>query len=258
MKKVLLSTMIFLSMIGSVFANGIDDRCPQFVIFGAPISSTPENAGQYLCRPTYAVHYSFASKTAEYVVEHVTVANITGTSQRKDDFRPDPEVPPQFRATLQDYAGQPYDRGHMSPAGNATNDAAAMSLTFLLSNMVPQVPNNNRGVWKQIETLARTWVSKQGEMYIITGTINTTQAKVIGKGVVVPDWLFKIVVDPKSQRMIAFMLPNVAGIGANDYPKYIVSIAEVEKATGILFFPKLPPQAAALKTTRANLADWPR
>jgi endonuclease G len=257
MKRIIVSTVLFIGMISAALANGIDDKCPQFTIFGAPVSAKPDNAGQYLCRPTYAVRYSYATKTAEYVVEHVTVANISGTAQRKDDFRPDPEVPAQYAAQLSDYAGQPYDRGHMAPAGNATNDANAMSQTFFLTNMVPQVPNNNRGVWKQIETLARTWVSKQGEMYIISGTIYTPQAKAIGKGVGVPDWLFKIIVDPKAHKVITFMLPNTA-MDANDYPKYIVSVADVEKATGIVFFPKLPPAAAALKTTKANLADWPK
>ena len=256
MNRIILSTVLFFSMCGSVLANGIDDKCPQFTFMGAPVSSKPENAGQYLCRPTYGVHYSYATKTAEYVVEHVTVANINGSAQRKDDFRPDPEVPPQFRASLQDYAGQPYDRGHMAPAGNATNNPDAMSQTFFLTNMVPQVPNNNRGIWKQIETLARNWVAKQGEVYIITGTIYTPQAKLIGNGVVVPDGLFKIVVDIKAQKIIAFMLPN-APLGANDYPKYVTTVAEIERVTGIVFFPKLP-NAAAIKNTKANLAEWPQ
>jgi endonuclease G len=253
----MLSMMMFLAMLGAAFANGIDDKCPQFAVFGAPISHKPENQGQYLCRPNYGVHYSYVTKTADYVVEHVTLATINGPAKRKDDFRPDPEIPPQFAAQLSDYAGQPYDRGHLAPAGNSTNSDAAMSQTFFLSNMVPQVPNNNRGVWKQIETLARLWVSKQGEMYIISGTIYSAQSKVIGKGVGVPDGLFKIVVDPKAQRIIAFMLPN-APMDANDYPKYVVSVADVERMTGLQFFPKLPPQAATLKTIKANLADWPK
>ena len=57
--------------------------------------------------------------------------------------------------------------------------------------------------------------------------------------------------------MIAFMLPN-APMGANDFPRYIVSVAEIERATGITFFPQLPPAAQGIKMQRANLQDWMR
>lgn len=249
--------VFFLSSLATSLANGINERCPQHVIFGAPVTSIAPNAGQYLCRIGYAVHYRYQTKTPEYVVERVTVAMATGPNKRRDDFRPDPEVPPQFRATLQDYAGQPYDRGHVAAAGNNTHDPKAMSESFLLTNMVPQDKNNNRGVWKQMETITRDWIVKYGELFIISGTIYNQQYKVIGNGVGVPDGLFKIIVDPRNQRVIAFMLPN-APMGANDFPKYIVSVADIERATGITFFPQLPPNAQSIKLQRANLQDWIR
>lgn len=181
----------------------------------------------------------------------------TGPVRRRDDFRPDPEVPPQFRATLQDYAGQPFDRGHVAAAGNNTHDVRAMSESFLLTNMVPQDRNNNRGVWKQMETITRDWIIQRGELFIISGTIYNQQFRTIGNGVGIPDGLFKIIVDPRRQQIIAFMIPN-APMGANDFPRYIVSVAEIERVTGITFFPQLPPAAQGIKTQRANLQDWMR
>lgn len=255
MKRTVLTVIFFLSSLAAAFANDIDTKCPQHVIFGAPVSAIPDNQAQYLCRLGYAVRYRYQTKTPEYVVEHLTVAKVTGTFKRQDDFRPDPEVPPAARATLQDYAGQPYDRGHVSPAGNNTESAAAMSQSFFLTNMVPQVPNNNRGIWKQIETLVRDWTVRNGDIFVISGSIYNPQYKVIGNGLGVPDGLFKIVVDPKHQRVIAFMLPN-APAGANDYPKYVVPVTEVERVTGIRFFPGLPPAAQAIKSQPGNLAEW--
>jgi len=257
MKKILLVLCFLLFSLNPALANGIDERCPQHVIFGAPVSSLPPNAGQYLCRLGYAVRYNYHTRTPEYVVERVTVAMATGPHRRRDDFRPDPEIPPQFRATLQDYAGQPFDRGHVAAAGNNTHDPRAMSESFLLSNMIPQDRNNNRGVWKQLETLTRDWIIQRGELFIVSGTVYNQPFRVIGNGVGVPDGLFKIIVDPRRQQIIAFMLPN-APMGANDFPRYIVSVAEIERATGITFFPQLPPASQGVKMQRANLQDWMR
>lgn len=257
MKRSLLSLIFFLFSFTIALANGIDERCPQHVIFGAPVTRLAPNEGQYLCRMGYAVHYNYRTMTPEYVVERVNIAMATGSHRRRDDFRPDPEVPPQFRATLQDYAGQPFDRGHVAAAGNNTHDPRAMSETFLLTNMIPQDRNNNRGVWKQLETITRDWVIRHGELFIISGPIYNQEFVRIGRGVGVPNGLFKIVVDPRNQRIIAFMLPN-APMGANDFPRHIVSVAEIEQVTGLRFFPQMPPQAQHVKTQRANLQDWMR
>ena len=73
-----------------VYANPIDDKASQLVCWGAPVSSVTNN-DQYLLRTTYAVHYLYRTKTAEYVCEHLTKNAISGPAKRKDDFRPDPE-----------------------------------------------------------------------------------------------------------------------------------------------------------------------
>ena len=138
----------------AAWANEIDDRCPQHVLLGAPVSKIKKDT-QYLCKINYAIHYRYDTKTAEYVVEHVTIEGTTGSVKRKDDFRPDPAIPQQHQSTLKDYAGNPYDRGHLAPAGNNTQNEEVMSESFFLSNMVPQVPNHNRGIWKQLETFVR-------------------------------------------------------------------------------------------------------
>ena len=76
----------------TAWANPIDDQCPQHVLLGAPISKIKQNT-QYICKINYAIHYRYDTKTAEYVVEHVTMEGTTGTFKRKDDFRPDPAIP---------------------------------------------------------------------------------------------------------------------------------------------------------------------
>lgn len=251
MKKLLLLLLVPFS----VLANPIDDNCPQHVLRGAPVSSITANT-QYLCKTNYAIHYRYDTKTAEYVVQHITLANITGPAKRKDDFRADPSIPKPYQSTLADYAGFPFDRGHLSPGADNTQNDMVMSESFFLSNMVPQVPNHNRGIWKQLETAVRNWVKEGKDIYVVSGTIYAPGYQTIGAGQVgIPTHMWKVIVDRKSVKSIAFIFPN-APIPVKDLPQYATTIAEVEKATGINFHPQLPVQLDRLETTPPNLAEW--
>jgi len=69
----------------------------------------------------------------------------------------------------------------MAPAGAMKWSARAMSESFLLSNMVPQVGVGfNRHIWKSLETKVRKWTSERGELYIVTGPIFDGNHKAIG------------------------------------------------------------------------------
>ena len=252
MKKLLTLLLLVPAL---AWANPIDDACPQFVLRGAPVSPQPAGTTQYLCKQNYAIHYRYDTKTAEYVVEHITIAHITGANKRKDDFRADPAIPKQYQSTLADYAGFPYDRGHLAPGADNTHTAEAMSESFFLSNMVPQVPNHNRGIWKQLETAVRNWVLEGKDIYVVSGTIYNPGYQTIGAGRVgIPTHMWKVVVDRKSAKAIAFLFPN-APLPVADLPKYATTIAEIEKYTGINFHPQLPAQLNALETT-VDINAW--
>ena len=143
MKQILAAIVTAFAMMGSALA-AINQQCPQFTAFGAP-QHQAQPGDQELCKLNYAVIHSCSKKNPIAVMEHITPAAISGSATRKDDFREDPAVTANCRSRLQDYAGQPYDRGHMSAAAGNTQSAQIMSESFFLSNMVPQVPNNNRG-----------------------------------------------------------------------------------------------------------------
>ena len=151
-------------------ANPIDDRCPDFVVWGAPVIKAEGN-NQYVCHTGYALNYNNRTRVSYYVVEHVKKSNLVGTAARGNDFREDPAITAQFRSTLQDYAGSGYDRGHMAPAADFTWSAQVMSESFFLSNMMPQNPGNNRGIWKYLEEQTRAIAQKQGDVFVITGTV---------------------------------------------------------------------------------------
>ena len=213
---------------------GINDHCPQFTVNGAPVYQA-ESGDQEICHLNYAVIHRCSVKAPVAVFEHLTPAAMSGPAKRRDDFRPDPQVTPECRAQLSDYAGNPYDRGHMAPAANNTQTVEIMSESFFLSNMVPQVPNNNRGIWKQLETWERAWAATPGtDFYIISGGIYTPQRQVIGNGVGVPDYLFKVIIEKNSRKVHAYLMPNAA-LPVADLPKYEVPLQTVEQYTGMRF-----------------------
>lgn len=237
------------------FSNPIDDSCPQHVVWGAP-QIKQEGNNQYLCRAGYAVNYNYTTKVAYFVTEVIKPELlVTKSVSRKDDFREDPEIPAQFRVTLKDYQGAGLDRGHMAPAANFTYDAGVMSESFLLSNMMPQAPGNNRGIWKYLEEYTRFWASKYGHLHIITGTIFDSTAKTMGNNVRVPSHVYKIVIDAQRQRSIAFLFPNTK-LDPKEIEQYVVSIGELEDYTGINFSPALPASLQALEKNRGVFKDW--
>lgn len=253
MKKIL---GIFLVLFASLsLANPIDASCPQHVVWGAPQVAVEGN-NQYLCRTGYAVNYNYQTKVAYFVAEVIKPELLVSKAvSRKDDFREDPEIPAQFRVTLKDYVGSGLDRGHMAPAANFTYDAGVMSESFLLSNMMPQSPGNNRGIWKYLEENTRYWASKYGHLNVITGTIFDANSPTMGNGVKVPSFVYKIVIDKNRNKTIAFLFPNQK-LDPKDMEKYIVSIGEIEDYTGINFSPEMPEQLKSLEKNRGLLKDW--
>jgi endonuclease G len=248
MKKILylLALVPFL-----VFANPINDNCPQHTIHGAPISSIAKNT-QYVCHSNYAVHYRYDTKTAEYVVERLDKTDISGQAKRKDDFRQDPKIADDKEATLEDYKGQPYDRGHLAAAANNKADDSQMSESFFLTNMVPQDPGNNRGIWRMLEIGVRNTAIAGGDIYVVSGTIYHPNYKNIGKNVGVPSELWKVIYNAKTNETIAFLFPNTK-LSTKDLPKYATTVDAIEAATGINFFPKLDEKVEST----FDLKKWP-
>ena len=122
--------------------------------------------------------------------------------------------------------------------------------------MVPQVPNNNRGIWKQLETAVRNLVLEGKDLYVVSGTIYNPGFTTIGANAVgVPTHIWKVIVDKNGSRGIAFLFPNAA-IPVADLPKYAVSIADIEKYTGINFMPQLTLDQQAKVEQTFQVGDW--
>ena len=233
MKKIIFVVALWAGMLGSALA-AINQQCPQHTAYGAPVHQN-RPGDQELCKTNYAVIHSCQFKNPIAVMEHITPAAISGPAQRRDDFREDPAVSAQCRSRLQDYAGNPYDRGHMSAAAGNTQNDQIMSESFFLSNMVPQVPNNNRGIWRILEMQIRDQVVQSGQsLHVISGAIFAQGHITIGAGVAVPTHLYKVIINRQTGDITAYLLPNSA-LPVADLPKYKTTLQSVEQATGMRF-----------------------
>ncbi len=202
-----------------------------------PSSST----GQVIDHGYFWLSYDEAHEQAEWTA-HVLVKEQLELPwvDRSGDFRPDDKVK-TGSATPADYRNSGYDRGHLVPAADMAFSAEAMSATFLMSNISPQARSFNGGVWRELEELARAWAKKYGKLYVISGPVltQTPKGRIGANNVSIPAAYFKVLLDLDSTtpKAIGFLIPNE--ISFEPLTKYAVSINEVEKVTGLDFFPKL-------------------
>lgn len=189
----------------------------------------------------YTLSYNERHEQAEWVAYILSGERLKMEWQERPDvFEADPLVR-TGSATLSDYRNSGYDRGHLVPAADMAFNKTAIAETFYLSNMSPQARDFNKGIWKELEELTRDWAIKFKSLYVASGPI----LKDGGKGnigsneVTIPTAFYKILLDlsEPDQKAIAFIVPNE--VSYEPLFKYAVSIDEVEKQTGINFFPKL-------------------
>lgn len=188
-----------------------------------------------LCFDGFNVMYSGQSKTPLWVAEYLNPTRLSQKIPREDSFHEEQRVKPEHRALLSDYRGSGYDRGHMAPNGDMST-RSAQGDSFSLANMVPQAPKNNQQVWRELEEATRAMVTRQKQdVYVITGPVFSGQKlKKIGRGVLVPNAVFKAVYMPKTGKSGVYYAPN-----NNSLQVQIISICKLEEMTGINMFPQL-------------------
>jgi endonuclease G, mitochondrial len=203
----------------------------------------------------FILNYREEYELASWVLHKLVKEAAYGREQRSNEFIPDPKVE-SGSAVTQDYSRSGYDRGHLCPAGDFRHDKELQDETFYMSNMAPQVPDFNRGIWNDLENKVRSWVKKRGELIVITGPILKKGLPTIGRmnQIAVPEKFYKIIYDPENEEAIAFLFPNEGSVEL--VKSFTVSIDELETLTGIDFFAKLPDSLEQKIENKNNVDDW--
>jgi endonuclease G len=195
-----------------------------------------------LCNEAFEVLHSGVARVPIWSAQRLDAAALSAARAvaREDAFRADARLPPGERAEPADYARSGFDRGHMAPAADMPS-VSAQAESFLLSNMVPQVPAHNRGLWARIEAATRGLAARTGRLYVLTGIASLEERPAfVGGRVLVPSHVFKAVFDPGSGGAGVWWSPNTA---AEAYE--VISLDELEARTGLRIFPTVAGPARA-------------
>ncbi|SFQ67524.1 DNA/RNA non-specific endonuclease [Hymenobacter arizonensis] len=219
---------------------------------GNPSGATTNTAypSNYLMsKSQYALSYNRDKGKANWVSWHLSSAWV-GSTARQDNFAADATLPSGwYRVTSSSYTGSGFDRGHECPSADRTGSVADNSATFLMTNMMPQAPQNNQRTWAGLENYCRTLINQGNELYIICGSYGTGgtgsagyKTTIDAGRVTVPNRCWKVVVVlpegssdasrvTTSTRIIAINTPNDNALNT-DWGTYRTSVNAIESATG--------------------------
>lgn len=214
----------------------------------SPVSGQPVSSF-LIHRPGYSLGYDARNRNPAWVYEYLTAESIKGNEERSLEFKEDENIPQYLRATLADYKGNGFDRGHQAPAADHRSSPEAMADTFYMTNMCPQCPELNRGYWRKLEKHVRDLTKDHQNVYVITGPLylpyNEADGKryvkyqVIGQNdVAVPTHFFKVIAleDWQGRKETqAYVLPNQKIPPNTPLDNFRTTVQNVEKAAGIIF-----------------------
>ncbi|MBD2605052.1 DNA/RNA non-specific endonuclease [Scytonema hofmannii FACHB-248] len=236
---------------------------------GNPSGAGTSNLNNYLLNKSqYATSHNCGKRIPNWVSWQLK-SSWLGSAPRQDDFRADTTLPSGcYRVVTSDYTNSGFDRGHMTPSADRTNTVANNSATFLMTNIIPQAPDNNQGVWARLEDYARTLLSNN-DLYIISGAYGTGgtgsngfKSVISSNNIVVPARTWKIiVVVPRggtassvntSTRVIAVDIPNGQGVRNADWRNYRVTVDSIEQATGYNFLSQVSSSVQSVIESRVD------
>jgi endonuclease G len=235
------------------------------MLFGNPSGATSLTNDNYLLDQGYYIEcYNATKQEPNWVCWHLDASN-TGSSGRSNAFAGFTGLPSGVFAVQSDsynYSTFGFDRGHNCPSADRTSSTAANNSTFLMTNMIPQAPNNNQQTWGNLENYLRTLTTTGYEVYIIMGsygtggtglygTFNTiTYSKYAAEKINVPSNVWKVAVilpvgngdlarTSATTRVLSVNTPNINSINSN-WKLYITTLDAIEKATGYTLLSALP------------------
>ena len=240
----------------------IIEGCKEYNEGSAPITTItnlnfkdlrPTFNGELVKHTHYSLSYSEKHEQAEWVFYEINKERILGLVKRTDDFRSDKSISTNS-ASLEDYKSTGYDRGHLAPAEDFSFSTSAMSESFYMSNISPQHPSFNYGIWKDLEDLVRKW-GANNTLYVVSGPVFGSCISTIGSNnVCIPESYYKVIYDPSEKKMIAFVMPNEKGI--KSLKEYVCTVADLEKITNIDFFPILEDKLERKLESARHTLKW--
>ncbi len=212
---------------------------------------------ELLCHTYYCFVFDDNHKQSKWLAYKLTADMTIGEEGRNSRFFVDSLVV-SGTASDSDYRGSGYDRGHLVPAGDMVFCEIGMRESFYYSNVSPQTPAFNRGIWKRLESSVRNYARSFNEIYVVTGPLLSEELNAIGENnVSVPEYFYKIVMvyNDSVKQSIAFVMPNIRG-EKNSIYCYSMTVRELENKLDINFFPSLKKKEANTIEMSIDTCFW--
>ena len=259
-KNSIIITVMVVVSITSAHADDFTQCSESFYggVYPEFINTKLSNKTQALCMDGFAVMYSGVSRTPLWSAEYLDRKRLQQAKEidREDSFHEESRLPKSVRASLSDYSGSGYDRGHLAPNANMANRSQQYD-SFSLANIAPQSPRNNRYIWRNIESATRYLTQQYGEVYSITGVAFTgKKTKQLANRVLVPSHFFKAVYIPAINQAGVYYAPNDESERIE-----VISIDELSTKIGIDVLPildaKIKTQAFDLPLKAGDSSELP-
>lgn len=229
---------------------------------GLPISRSEKLVK--LTRTGYCVGYSTKVFSPLWTAFAITSERTSRSGKRPATFMPDPDLPALYQVTTSEYTRSGYDRGHMAPnwAISLSYGREAQIETFYMTNIVPQDRELNQGLWQVLESIeANDYARRYGGVVTFAGPIYSSGSKAgIGEGgrIRVPSAFYRIIVRRAKGEVavLAFVIPQTARGNGKALPRYLASVDEIERATGLDFLTALPEAQQTALEAKAATRLW--
>jgi endonuclease G len=222
-----------------------------------PDASDPEN---YLIdRLQYALSYSRSQGKPNWVSWHLNSSSL-GHIRRSGTFMVDTSLPTGWpEIEPREYTRTGYNRGHMCPSEHRTRTLPDNMAVFLMTNILPQAPQNDEGPWALFEAYTKDLALQGLDLFLVAGGDGSLGTLNDAGRVTIPasTWYLAVVSETpvtspdqidENVRVIALRMPNDNTVATSRWQDFRVSVADIEAATKLTFFSNLDPAVArALK-----------
>ena len=248
--------ILFVTLFSS--CNKLENK--EFVVHEEPTNSSlfdylpTSTTGAIYSHSSYSFSYSENHEQSEWVAYVLEKNDLTNLNFQRPFFEQDPLVE-TASADWRNYKNSGYDKGHLCPAADRKSSFSDYNETFFTSNISPQKHDFNSGVWNRLEEKVRYWALKYDGLYVVTGGVLNDNLKSIGKEKVsVPKYFYKVLLTKDGSRMIGFLVPHQK----SNQPIYefTATVDDIEKMTGIDFFPKLSDTIENELESKSDYKEW--
>ncbi len=210
-----------------------------------------------LANTGYVVGYSDTLGNPLWAAYRVRDVEPGDALERPGEFAADPRTAARIDPAV--YSRSGYDRGHLAPNHVIATryGRSAQVETFLMSNIIPQLHGLNAGPWKALEQkIASNYPGRFGEVWVLAGPVFGDRPQKLQRRVAVPEACYMIILDESDGRVRAeaFLFPQEPDSPGPD--RYLTSIDEIERRTGLDFLRELADDAEDALEARPTGRAW--